>query len=378
MIRQGIGVIGASGRVGQECLRCLSESGRYAVLAGGRKGPQDQASLYGADFRPVDVFDENQLDAFCRDMGLIINCAGPAALIRDRAAKAALRHGCHFVDAGGYTPLYGALDAAAIVGRSLRFLLAFGIMPGLSEIFPPYVAESEFDKVDAMSYAVIGRDAWTPSSAYDIAWGVGNMGREEGAFYYRNGCRRETGILGSATRMRLPLPVGEQVLFRLMREDMREFVEKCPVPDADVFCNNWGIWVSLATVAVRLAGLYKTEKQLERAARLIAAASKLDMRRKEPGFMLHLRMRGSREGRERSLLRTLYFTDTYRATGICAAIGAHLILEEGIAPGLYRGASLPAPTVFMRHFLARGYQVACGDGTFAPGSSSHLNEASAP
>lgn len=357
MSEKAVGVLGATGRVGMECLGYLAKHCKAPLLAGGRKRPRDLAALHGADFMRVDVFDPRQLGDFCRRCRLVINCVGPAALVKNRVGEAALRHDCNFVDAGGYTPLHSALDADVVSGKGLRFLLALGILPGLSEIFPPYVAEKEFDQVEAMRYAVIGRDAWTPVSAYDIAWGVGNIGKGEGACHYENGRRLDAGVLGSSVSLRLPPPVGKHRLFRLMREDMREFVEANGIPHAAVYGNNWGVWVTLATVGIRIARLYKTDRQLRLAAKLIVAAAKLDMRGKQSGFMLHLHMEGRTGGGRRALARTLYFTDTYRATGICAAVGARLVLEEEMPPGIYRGGSLPVPLIFMRHFLAQGYQV---------------------
>jgi saccharopine dehydrogenase-like NADP-dependent oxidoreductase len=305
----------------------------------------------------VDVCNERELDAFCAGCSLIINCSGPAALIGERAAKAALAHKCHFVDPGGYTPLYHALGGQEISREGLVFFLAAGILPGLSEIFPPYVADREFDSVESVEYAIIGRDAWTFPSAYDIAWGVGNIGQGETAGYFEQGKYKEASLLQSGRRLHLPPPVGKHVLFRLLREDMKDFIRMRRIPTAHVYGNNWGKWVSLSTIFIRLAGLHKTERQLRSAARLIMLASRLDMRGKDSGFMLHLRMQGVRDGSRRSVSRTVYFTDSYRATGLCAAIGARLILEGRLQPGLYRGASLPDPGAFMEYFLDQGYAV---------------------
>lgn len=64
-------------------------------------------------------------------------------------------------------------------------------------------------------------------------------------------------------------------------------------------------------------------------------AAELDMRGRKPGFMLHLRMRGMLRGQPRSVVRTLFLEDTYRATGLCAAIGRALA-AEGMEPDVFR------------------------------------------
>ena len=309
----------------------------------------------------MDVFDEASLARFCGQCSLVINCAGPASAVRERVAAAALAGGCHYVDPGGYTPLFPILSSRRpeIRAKRLTFLLTLGILPGLSELFPVYVARTCFDQVEGFEYACVGRDRWTFPSAWDIAWGVGNIGNGEAPVYYEQGVRRQAGLLASGRRMDLPAPVGRHTVFRLMRDDLQRFVEESGISEAHVYGNNWGRWVTLATVLVRLAGWYGTERRLAQSARLIMRAAELDMRGRKPGFMLHLRMRGTLRGQPRSVVRTLFLEDTYRATGLCAAIGARLA-AEGMEPDVFRAAQMPDPQAFMRHFLAQGYVVTGG------------------
>ena len=353
-----IGVIGGTGRVGRECLRYLHENTAFGLLIGGRKPPRE--ALPGS-FLPVDVFDEASLARFCGQCSLVINCAGPASAVRERVAAAALAGGCHYVDPGGYTPLFPILSSRRpeIRAKRLTFLLTLGILPGLSELFPVYVARTCFDQVEGFEYACVGRDRWTFPSAWDIAWGVGNIGNGEAPVYYEQGVRRQAGLLASGRRMDLPAPVGRHTVFRLMRDDLQRFVEESGISEAHVYGNNWGRWVTLATVLVRLAGWYGTERRLAQSARLIMRAAELDMRGRKPGFMLHLRMRGTLRGQPRSVVRTLFLEDTYRATGLCAAIGARLA-AEGMEPDVFRAAQMPDPQAFMRHFLAQGYVITGG------------------
>ena len=183
-----IGVIGGTGRVGRECLRYLHENTAFGLLIGGRKPPRE--ALPGS-FLSVDVFDEASLARFCGQCSLVINCAGPASAVRERVAAAALAGGCHYVDPGGYTPLFPILSSRRpeIRAKRLTFLLTLGILPGLSELFPVYVARTCFDQVEGFEYACVGRDRWTFPSAWDIAWGVGNIGNGEAPVYYEQGGR---------------------------------------------------------------------------------------------------------------------------------------------------------------------------------------------
>ena len=98
---------------------------------------------------------------------------------------------CHYVDPGGYTPLFPILSSRRpeIRAKRLTFLLTLGILPGLSELFPVYVARTCFDQVEGFEYVCVGRDRWTFPSAWDIAWGVGNIGNGEAPVYYEQGVR---------------------------------------------------------------------------------------------------------------------------------------------------------------------------------------------
>ncbi|MDR3088834.1 MAG: saccharopine dehydrogenase NADP-binding domain-containing protein [Desulfobulbaceae bacterium] len=357
-MKEKIGVVGGNGRVGRECLAYLAAAAQ-PTLAGGRHRP-DHFTL--APFRNLDVYDSKSLTDFCRDCRVVVNCAGPASQIRERVALAALAQGCHYVDPGGYTPLFSLLAAHSerIREAGVTFLLTLGVLPGLSELLPVYVAGKEFDQVEHFVCAAVGRDFWTYASARDIAWGVGNIGNGESPVYYEKGLRKMAGLLTSASKIHLPPPVGRHTVFRLMRDDLQEFVAASGIQSAHAYGNNWGCWTTLATVLARALRLYGSEKRLDWAARLIMKAAAIDMGGKKPGFMLHLHMRGRCGGAARELTRFLFFEETYRATGICAAIGAQLA-AQGMRPGVFRAAQFPNPCLFMEYFQAAGYSLPGGD-----------------
>lgn len=356
-----IGVIGGTGRVGREVVRYLVRETPYRVLMGGRRAPsEDREDPAGrVDFMTVDLFQEKSLAAFCDACDILVNCAGPSSLVGDRVAMAALEHGAHYVDPGGHNPLYQGLAAheERLREKGLAFVLAVGILPGLSEVFPIHEADLHFDAVHDMEYHYIGRDRWTRNSAYDIAWGVGHIGKGEAPVMYEAGRPREVNLLTSGKNVDLPDPVGRQKLFPVFREELRAFVEERGIAGARVYGNNWGRWVGLATIAIRLLGGYGNEKRLWRSAGLIVRAAERDLRGKRPGFLLHLRMRGTRDGIPRSLVSTLYFEDTYRATGVCAAIAARLVAEGGVPSGRRWASLLPDIAGFMTLFRERGYEI---------------------
>ncbi|MFO7594776.1 MAG: saccharopine dehydrogenase NADP-binding domain-containing protein [Desulfocurvibacter africanus] len=361
-----IGIMGGRGRVGSECLDYLLRETSHDIVIGGRTRPEEE-SLWNRDggrvsFLQGDLTRNDYLAGFCGACDIVVNCAGPSALIKDRVALAALEQGAHYVDPGGHNPLYHALTArrGELEAKRLIFVLATGILPGLSELFPIHETGSRFDVIDSLDYQYIGRDRWTRASAYDIAWGVGNIGHGEASLVYENGQPKEVNLLTSGITVRLPPPLGKQKLYPVFREELREFVEKRGIRQARVHGNNWGLGVSLATILVRLAGWYKTERQLWQSAGLIARGARWDLRGKAPGFMLHLVAQGSQNGRHGTVTSTLFLEDTYRATGICAGIAARMVAEGSLAPGRFWASQLPDAGAFMRLFLEQGYVVEHG------------------
>lgn len=355
-----IGVIGGLGRVGKETVKYLLQETEHTIVIGGRTCKEDELFLSErVSFAYVDVFTPQSINTFCAGCSIVINCAGPSALIKDTVALAALENDAHYVDPGGHNPVYHTLTEheQAFQQKNLVSVLATGILPGLSEVFPIYEAQQNFDAIYSMEYYYIGRDEWTHNSAYDIAWGVGNIGKGEAPVFYRNGIPEEVNLLTSGKKVQLPLPLGECKLFPVLREELREFIDKNRIQDVSVYGNNWGVWVSLATIAVKIAGWFKSARQLHQSADLIVRAAKKDLKGKSPGFMLHLSMRGEKNNKPLSLVSTLYFEDTYRATGICAAVAAQMIAENKVPAGRYWASQLPDIETYMQLFLQQNYSI---------------------
>lgn len=357
-----IGVIGGYGQVGQEAVRYLINETPYNILLGGRNFPNSPVpkQMQGrSSFMPVDIFHDESLSTFCDACDILINCAGPSAVIGDKVALAALKHNIHYVDPGGHNPVYHTLSTHndKIKKKKQVFVLAIGILPGLSELFPIHEADRSFDTVQSMEYSYIGRDLWTHNSAYDIAWGVGNIGKGEAAVIYKRGERKEVNLFTSGKKVALPFPLGKQKLFPVFREELREFVESRNIENVKVYGNNWGTWVSLATIIIRLLGWHSSERQLHQSAKLIVKAAQKDLKGKKPGFMLHLTMNGNKNGQPTSLSSTLYFEETYRATGICAAIAARMIAEGNIPAGRHWASQVLTTGAFMDFFLEQQYSI---------------------
>jgi saccharopine dehydrogenase (NAD+, L-lysine forming) len=347
-----VGLVGGYGKVGLHAARRLAGEG-FAVRLGGRSGAAAQAaaSAVGGEGRRVDLDDGASLAAFCRGCDLVINCAGPALVVRDRVALAALEAGTHYLDPGGYDPLYASLRArgADVAAAGLRFVVNAGLLPGLSGVFPLYAMGRGLERVDRLECYYVGRDHWSYSSAYDIACSLGEFGAETGPAYVRGGERARAGLTASFRRVALPPPVDKLVVFLIYTEELRRLAQEHRVPAVYGYGANNGRWTSLAMAWVKALRRYRTEAQRESSARLIAAASARDMARAAPCFAIHVVAEGSAAGRPRRVLATLMTGDTYEATGLITALAAEAMLR-GRAQA---GASMLHEAVDASDFMER-------------------------
>lgn len=84
------GIVGGYGATGSAVAAALLKSCHGEILIGGRDLTKGLACA--AKFGPrasavrLDVFDGRSLDDFCSRCSIIVNCAGPVMLLRDRVA----------------------------------------------------------------------------------------------------------------------------------------------------------------------------------------------------------------------------------------------------------------------------------------------------
>lgn len=159
----GVAVLGATGAVGRSTIAELTRWGVTGLRLGARRpGAVDSAGLPDdTEIAPVRWDDPDSLARFCAGRTVVVNCAGPAHLIGDRVARAALAAGAHYVDPGG-EDLLDRLPASA----DRRVLVAAGMLPGLSALLPRLLAR-EFDRPVSLLAYVGGIDRFTAGAAGD-------------------------------------------------------------------------------------------------------------------------------------------------------------------------------------------------------------------
>jgi len=332
MNNKSIGIIGGYGAVGVEALQYLVKTTGYRVVVGGRNKKRAIAVAEGmgrqVTSKVVDIYDKKSLDDFCRDNSIVLNCTGPSAVVQDRVALAAIRQSIHYVDPGGYNMLYKILEEKEneIKNKGLRFVISAGLFPGLSEVFPAYIAKTQFESVDYLELYYVGHDRWTYNSAYDIVSSLKEM-ENYGFVYFDNGRMKKLGKVSGIKKIKLPPPLGSVRVFPFFSPEILQVVQKYGIKSAQTYGTNSGIFVPLAMSYIMLFRQYKTQKQKERSAMLIAKAAELDLKKRSPYFIVYLIIEGKMAGKKKRIVAKLAFGDTYKPTGLSLAITARLILE---------------------------------------------------
>mgnify|MGYP000890891365 FL=1 len=135
-----IGVIGYSGVVGSITCDYLEQ---YTIVIKGSRSTDSDGKRY---FR-VDVDDQKSLYSFCSMCDLVINCAGPSYLIKDKVAKVAALSKIPYIDAfgcGESIELYKSNGGLNIIGA--------GFIPGISGIIIKELAKIGFGNTSIELY----------------------------------------------------------------------------------------------------------------------------------------------------------------------------------------------------------------------------------
>ncbi|WP_329008634.1 saccharopine dehydrogenase NADP-binding domain-containing protein [Micromonospora rifamycinica] len=187
MTRPVVGVVGAAGAVGTAAVTELHRHRRHTLrLAGRRRAPLD--ALRGGlpadgDAPPtvetLDLADTDALQRFCAGCDVVLNCAGPAHLVEDRVARAALATGADYVDAAGDDVLWEQVRALVTGAPERTAVISAGMMPGLSALLPRHLAATGSAPPRAVLGYLGGRDRFTATAAADylrVGEGFGQAG----------------------------------------------------------------------------------------------------------------------------------------------------------------------------------------------------------
>lgn len=337
--KQTIGILGATGVVGHAAVQTILSSTKHQIVLGGRNpGKLNELLAAGegrVDCLGVDVFNKEQLHHFCSRCDVVINCAGPSKQIVDRVAIACLEHAVHYVDVSGDEHLYRELlsKKQEIEQKELLFVIAAGVYPGLSEVFPAYVAENHLDEVDLLELFFAGQGGFSLNAAYDIVCSI-----EEdtgwGMSYCKGGEVKK--IDGPFHRSyAFPQPAGKRDTYPVLTREFSEMAKQHQIASAYFYNSYQNNAVLNQFVMIKALQQYKTEEQKLASAKLLLEQFESKKQGVDDFTMFHLHATGKRAGKKVRLESTLlYPSDWNRLSGMIAAnVGLMVAEKNGNKPG---------------------------------------------
>ena len=210
------GIVGGYGATGRIVASQLAKSCNCEILIGGRDLAKAKALAAEVDGRAsagqLDVLDDRSLDNFCSRCSIIVNCAGPVTALQDRAAQAAFRCRCHYIDAAGMSLVKERLLPlqTEIEDLGLSFVVSAGWNPGLTELLPLYAdarARAKMDTLESLTVYFGDSGEWSPNALRDALSFIRETGlRSPG--YFRKGKWTRAKLSLASCRVNLGSPVG--------------------------------------------------------------------------------------------------------------------------------------------------------------------------
>lgn len=373
-----IGIIGASGAVGRVVTEMLAGTDDATLVLAGRRITPELVPLRdrlpaAARFETttLDVLDARALARFADGLSLIVNCAGPSCVIGDRVARTALAAQADYLDPGGYDPLAHALQAShdQATARGLRLIFNAGLFPGLSGVFPAFLAASFPDGADRLECAYVGTDWWSPASALDIIDSLGDFGARRAAGYLCGRAHKAVPFHKAVRRLDPGAGLPRTLVGLIHAEEIVRLATAKGIPTALVWGGNHGRMSGLVLAGAKLLALHRGRRRRLGAARVLAWASATDARSQPPAFVILCTLDGVRDGRPTRVSGRMQVGDTYLATGRIAGLAAQMLLSPGrIAPGVAMLHEAVVPEAFLAALRPYGYDWSTTATTTSPES----------
>lgn len=334
-----IGILGGYGQTGRHAVAHLLANTTHTILIGGRSedSARSLCSKSGDRVRmqKTDIFDPLSLDAFCGSCDLVINCAGPSALIFDRVARATLRRGIHYIDPTANTELYKQYENRdkEIRDRGLTFIFYAGLNPGIAGVYPLHLADTWFDTVSSLDFFNAGSGLISFSSAYDFVASM-NDGSTEGMVCWEEGIIKK-GVF-PLKKHPLPAPVGRADAYPVLSHEHIRMAENKDIRTVRAYNAYNGKETLAALFSIQVFKQYETEAQLKASTRKFMEAANTDAAEQKSCFMMHLAMTGSMEMQPRKVVSTLRVENGYQAIGQVLAFSAAQVLNgDSRGPGCF-------------------------------------------
>jgi hypothetical protein len=333
-----IGLLGASGAVGAHAARLLARYGHTGLRLGGRRLDAVQQIARelppAVEAVPVDAADDASLAAFSQGCTVVANCAGPSQHLADRVALATWAGGADYVDAGGDASTAKRVARGGMARTNRRAVFAAGAWPGLSGLFPRWLAAREFATVHALRAYIGVCDRFTSTAAADYLDGaLGSASEPLAAWRHGRRCPRALTRLINET---LPFFPDDVTALPYLDDEGEQVARDLGLTYGDWFSVFPGQWLRAALDRSR------TRPRAEAVADL-CRASELDAEGRPGSVTLLIQLDGLSGDQRRTRTGLLHGPGVSALTGAITAFGTLAVLRREVPPGTHCAATALDP-----------------------------------
>jgi saccharopine dehydrogenase (NAD+, L-lysine forming) len=354
------GIVGGYGAAGSAVASQLRRWCDANVLIAGRDLAKATALAttfdHGVSAARVDVLDERSLSEFCGRCAIVVNCAGPVAVLQDRVAQAAFRQRCHYVDAAGMAVVRERLASRSqeIEHLGLSFVVSAGWMPGLSEVVATYAhawAKAKLDVIDSLRVYFGDSGEWSENALRDGAAYMKSTGLQR-AHYFKKGEPTRAKMSGAVQRVDLGAPIGRRRFAMFFTPELSDIGRS--LVDCDVYAFTYLSGLRSAIVAPVLALVPLPERWRVGMLRNVFRRNRLPA----DGFVA-AHVHGKSQGAARTLSVQVVYRERrdYWIHGVVLAAVARMLSNGGgVRPGVHLLAHAVDPVVFMEELRKDGVE----------------------
>lgn len=323
-------MIGCGGTIGLAVCNYLGKSG-YKVQGGQRREPD--YSKYPENFcwKHLDVNNENELNEFCKDCVLIINCSGSAYIMFEKVAVAAADAGAIYIDVSDALAFNDDI-ISRIDGRG-TFYLASGFYPGITGVMLKKVINS-FDKIHSICGYSGGAELYSMLSCLDIIMSGASPNCLNG-YYLKN---------GEPVKCKSGMEYCENELFDkkvflkpFLSNELYSLVKRYSPEKIDELC-----WYDVSSdnvvglMAMKYYQLYNKMEFSELYLELSEYLKKIEKKtEKDEWAVLYITAKGISENQEKIVNAKIDLKSTSDITAYSIAETAVRALEKNVSEGIY-------------------------------------------
>ncbi len=177
-MKKFIGILGYKGSVGKCVLNYLK--GKYPIKCGQRSKSLEKEK--DIKYVELDILNRNQLEDFCEECKVIINCAGPSYYLSQQIAEVTKEKNIDYVDIFGVN-----VFKTLVSSENNTIVLGAGSLPGLSGMLPAWInSKMDSDNIEKVNIYAGGNEEVTTAACVDYLLSIFNEFGKPNVYYYEN------------------------------------------------------------------------------------------------------------------------------------------------------------------------------------------------